>query len=322
MSSIFYLIRGFIGYGGSSANSKFDQYQYGPSGLPRDVEFELINKAKRNEVNNHQANEGETSVHLSEHQTTFKDFFKEMESQFEHMNEIMMGGFGNNRRFDSGENDNTYNNNNIVEFHIVDGVPEFPNFESDVPGGTSNEIDMSPRSKMLREDEQSENSQFGEFRPFTDQPTHPPQPLGDQNLDGDLENGELSVSDIILGEDKLNKTVLPNVFSSFNYSSTSKKVNPDGSIETRTTRRDGQGNEETTVTRMIGDQSHTAIHRRDRNGVEQNDENLINIDSGALNQYEEKWNPDQDSFDGGLVPPSATPTVESLNDIISSWWKS
>lgn len=42
--------------------------------------------------------------------------------------------------------------------------------------------------------------------------------------------------------------------------------------------RDGEGNEEVTVTRSIGDQSHSVTIKKDKSGVEEKIENFNNID--------------------------------------------
>lgn len=49
-------------------------------------------------------------------------------------------------------------------------------------------------------------------------------------------------------------------------------------VEQRKTVRDGEGNEEVTVTRSIGDQSHSVTIKKDKSGVEEKIENFNNID--------------------------------------------
>lgn len=49
--------------------------------------------------------------------------------------------------------------------------------------------------------------------------------------------------------------------------------------------RDNAGNEERTITRKRGDQEHTVMIRRDKDGREEKTENFVNIDETNLNTF-------------------------------------
>lgn len=49
--------------------------------------------------------------------------------------------------------------------------------------------------------------------------------------------------------------------------------------------RDNTGNEERTITRKRGDQEHTVVIRRDKDGREEKTENFVNIDENNLNKF-------------------------------------
>ncbi|XP_049802552.1 HCLS1-associated protein X-1 [Schistocerca nitens] len=77
----------------------------------------------------------------------------------------------------------------------------------------------------------------------------------------------------------------------FGKSVTSKTVcKPDGSVEHHKTVRDNQGNEETIVTRQIGDKKYTVITHTDANGVIKRSESFQNMDEGEVEEFKKKWN--------------------------------
>ncbi|XP_078062725.1 HCLS1-associated protein X-1 isoform X2 [Mustelus asterias] len=82
------------------------------------------------------------------------------------------------------------------------------------------------------------------------------------------------------GLEKILKPSEPERKSFFKSVSVSKVVLPDGSTEERRVTRDGEGNEETTVTRSHGDQSHNTVTRRDAEGKEERTERMVNLDDG------------------------------------------
>lgn len=63
----------------------------------------------------------------------------------------------------------------------------------------------------------------------------------------------------------------------------------DGKIEQRRTVRDSSGNEETTITRSIGDQTHSVTVKKDKTGATEKIENFQNIDQDDLSKFEDKW---------------------------------
>lgn len=63
----------------------------------------------------------------------------------------------------------------------------------------------------------------------------------------------------------------------------------DGSIEERRTFKDSSGNEETCVTRQIGDKKHTVITKKAKDGSQEQTEDIINMDENELNGFNEKW---------------------------------
>lgn len=63
-------------------------------------------------------------------------------------------------------------------------------------------------------------------------------------------------------------------------------------METHRTVRDNEGNEETTITRKIGDKEHTVTKRRDKNGKEEIIENLVNLDEKDLDSFLHKKLPE------------------------------
>ena len=53
-------------------------------------------------------------------------------------------------------------------------------------------------------------------------------------------------------------------------------------IEQRKTVRDADGNEEVTITRSIGNQSHSVIIKKDKTGNEEKIENFNNLDESMI----------------------------------------
>nr|CAD7571327.1 unnamed protein product [Timema californicum] len=128
-------------------------------------------------------------------------------------------------------------------------------------------------------------------------PDFSPRSNQDTDLDDRVKTGDL---EIILGNLPFssdsnispNTSPIPGGASMyFGQSVTSKTIRrPDGSVEHHRTVRNNQGQEETTVTRQIGDQSHSLTTQTDRNGVQQRVEKFVNLDEGKLDEFENKWN--------------------------------
>lgn len=67
-------------------------------------------------------------------------------------------------------------------------------------------------------------------------------------------------------------------FRSFGSSMSTRIVRrADGSVEQHKTVRDSEGNEETTVTRQIGDKVHTVVSKRAKDGTEEKTEDIVNM---------------------------------------------
>jgi hypothetical protein len=117
-----------------------------------------------------------------------------------------------------------------------------------------------------------------------------PQMRNEEKKDQDID-GKLDIKDwgsIFKGENSVtpyHKEVVPRTHF-FGQSVTSKTIrNPDGSIETHHTVRDNQGNEETTITRKIGDKEHSITKRRDKDGKEEIIENFVNLDEKDVKEF-------------------------------------
>jgi len=52
----------------------------------------------------------------------------------------------------------------------------------------------------------------------------------------------------------------------------------DGSVEKKQVIKDNAGNEETVISREMGDKTYVVTIRKDKNGIETRSENLINMD--------------------------------------------
>lgn len=121
----------------------------------------------------------------------------------------------------------------------------------------------------------------------------------DTKLDTDLD-GKISMDDLskVWKDPNTSQSIEPyNPPQRYNFHTfgkfTSTKIirQPDGSVEQHRTIRDSEGNEETTVTRKIGDKTHTIITKKDKNGVEIKTEDLINMNENELQDFEKKWKP-------------------------------
>jgi len=107
--------------------------------------------------------------------------------------------------------------------------------------------------------------------------------------------------------------------STFKYSTFSRKMNADGSVETTSTKRDSNGNEEVTVTRNIGEQTHSVITKKSKDGNEEKVENFVNMEKDDLQEFEGKWMGSSDGHpQNGMMGPG---NLRDFNDAFSSWWK-
>ncbi|XP_061174128.1 HCLS1-associated protein X-1-like [Saccostrea echinata] len=79
------------------------------------------------------------------------------------------------------------------------------------------------------------------------------------------------------------------IFSSGSSISVTTIRGADGRVEQKRTVRDSSGREETTVTRTVGDQTHTVITKVDPSGTPETTETFTNIDEGNKKDFNDKW---------------------------------
>lgn len=165
---------------------------------------------------------------------------------------------------------------------------------------------------------------------FDNQPRVDDDKRGDQNLDNSLDSHSI---DRILDSQTPqpppplnelspfgNRTPHNGMASTFKFSTITKKINPDGSVETTSRKRDSEGNEEVSVTRNLGDQSHTTISKKNREG-EEKVENFINMEESDMEEFESKW---KGGGEREKSPRDRLLTPQQRDDMVewfSSWWK-
>lgn len=164
----------------------------------------------------------------------------------------------------------------------------FHEFGQNLFGGFNENSDFD---KMLEDAPQSSGNLRDQFLKKGYEKPSPPRL--DKNLDDQLNVGDF---DSIFGRKDNHNTLVPYQESQqpstqnktlFFGQSVSKKIvrNPDGSVEKHSTVRDNDGNEETTITRQLGDKEVTIIKKRDKFGKEEIIENLINVDENEKNSF-------------------------------------
>ncbi|XP_059499035.1 LOW QUALITY PROTEIN: HCLS1-associated protein X-1 [Stegostoma tigrinum] len=227
-------------------------------------------------------------------------------------------GFGpGSRNFDDGfsglfrEMDELFKG--IGSWEVPSGQFDLPVLEPHPYGGGQQEWSRrSPRDLMLKEPERDHPEGSGE-QPDSDRrdrltpegPRRGPltpyrRPWNPSNkfeeMWESLRQGETVKEDKDLdsrvnseGLDKILKPSEPQTRSYFKSVSVSKVVLPDGSVEERRVTRDGEGNEETTVTRAQGEQSYTTVTRRDAQGKEERTEEMVNMDDSERERFTEHW---------------------------------
>ncbi|XP_043935311.1 HCLS1-associated protein X-1 [Protopterus annectens] len=102
----------------------------------------------------------------------------------------------------------------------------------------------------------------------------------DKDLDSQVSSG---------GLDNILTPTEPKTKSYFKSVSVTKVTGPDGSVEEHRTVRDSQGNEETTVTRMKGEQTFITTTKKDSQGKEERTEKIVSMDDRDLAQFSETW---------------------------------
>lgn len=226
----------------------------------------------------------------------------EMTRFFETQMEHLLRSFFNNDGFGKNFGDNT---NIFIPFRGDDFTHSFV-----TPDGRSNS--NGPRDEVMKPEHGMPNSQF-RFDDFTNifsmptkkssknglcddilKPSYEMPDSNNQKVDSDLD-GKIKSDELA----KIWKT--PSVlelkesqFSTKNFQfgkSVSTQIirRQDGSIEERRTIKDSSGNEETSITRQIGDKKHTITTKKAKDGSEEQTVDIINMDENELNGFHEKW---------------------------------
>lgn len=166
------------------------------------------------------------------------------------------------------------------------------------------------------------SSMFGDFWRLPFAGLRYPDQRADVDLDSQVEMGTHSLDDILAQKenDQGGWHISPSSSSS-SFSSVTI-VDSDGISETKTTRRDYNGEEEVTITRRIGDQLHTVTRRKDSSGNEETEEDTVNIDRGRRGRHDfnEKWQNSKRSGESfpHLSDGSASNPQSSLFSIVES----
>nr|CAD7432421.1 unnamed protein product [Timema monikensis] len=170
----------------------------------------------------------------------------------------------------------------IGKLSLMAGGPDFPALHppmepEDGIGQPKGNDPADIRDKFLKPEYREKN------RAHLLPPDISPSSNQDTDLDDRLSRTEKVIQKLFLVQsspDRLRYSPLPEDSRSIEHMS----------VEHHRTVRNNQGHEETTVTRQIGDQSHSLTTQTDRNGVQQRVEKFVNLDEGKLDEFENKWN--------------------------------
>lgn len=123
-----------------------------------------------------------------------------------------------------------------------------------------------------------------------------PQEMGDSDLDSRKLSSE-EIADLLVkkkdespSKQPCQRSMFPGVSFFGNSVKIQRVIGKDGMIEERKTVRDSSGREETTVTRKIGDSSHTVMSIRDEQGQEEKREIFNNLDKDKISDFNQQWN--------------------------------
>ncbi|XP_029177275.1 uncharacterized protein LOC114945302 [Nylanderia fulva] len=127
---------------------------------------------------------------------------------------------------------------------------------------------------------------------------YPHSPITDvspeQKIDTDLD-GKITTEEFSRMWNKGDvKTVEPFVLHSFStVRSVRKEIirRSNGTIDQKQVFKDSEGNEETIVSREIGDKKYVITTKKDKNGVETKSEDFFNMDESELKDFTQKWTP-------------------------------
>ncbi|XP_052102715.1 HCLS1-associated protein X-1-like isoform X2 [Mytilus californianus] len=167
------------------------------------------------------------------------------------------------------------------------------------PFAPESRTQQNPRDQMLKDNEEKKESKPYFIQPFTPfrSPFSPRLPATEKREDSDVD-GKLGVDDVAKLFDSPKsqpefRMEQPKTYSYNRSFSFTTSRGPDGRVEQRKTVRDGDGNEEVTVTRSIGDQSHSFTIKKDKSGVEEKIENFKNMDEKDMNKFNRTWKSQQ-----------------------------
>jgi len=322
--------------------SRYDSARLGPNELPRDILNDLKNTPVNREAQptgNYEDTDLEDLPHYfdqnnrdffgdSQHPQTFGDIGREFEDVFHQMDSIFKNFFGADPGFDYIQGSppmelDDRKGKSLKEKMLDDGDDNSPfQHEDGHPGG----LLFKFHTPFFRDIWQSPFHR-GEESPFDGQADH--GKLEDKDLDNDYDTGVHSIDDILDPQSphKSNNQSLfgfggslpsSGMSSTFKYSTITKKVNPDGSVETTSRKRDSDGNEEVVVSRNLGDQTHTVTSKKNNNGEEEKIENFTNMDENDLETFDEKWKQKSQKSPRDMF---IAPEKNDLSDLFSSWWK-
>ncbi|XP_071644941.1 uncharacterized protein [Temnothorax longispinosus] len=120
----------------------------------------------------------------------------------------------------------------------------------------------------------------------------------EQKIDTDLD-GRVSAEEFSKmwnkGNMETKKSSVPNNFSIGR--SVRKEIirRPDGTVEKKQVIRDTEGNEQTIISKEIGDKTYVVTIKKDKNGIETRSEDLINMDESELKDFTQKWKSAKDN---------------------------
>ncbi|CAC5408845.1 HAX1 [Mytilus coruscus] len=167
------------------------------------------------------------------------------------------------------------------------------------PFAPESRTQQNPRDQMLKDNEEKKESKPYFIQPFTPfrSPFSPRLPATEKREDSDVD-GKLGVDDVakLFDSPKSQPEFRMEQPKSYSYNrsfSFTTSRGPDGRVEQRKTVRDGDGNEEVTVTRSIGDQSHSFTIKKDKSGVEEKIENFKNMDEKDMDKFNRTWKSQQ-----------------------------
>nr|XP_022329338.1 HCLS1-associated protein X-1-like [Crassostrea virginica] len=174
-------------------------------------------------------------------------------------------------------------------------------FES-IPGGREERRGDNPRDFMLKEPDSSQENQITPMPPshrgfhhFFEDFVHkfgPQEPIIKEDKDLDSEGKDIDLGRVFADP---GSRLVPSPAQRGGFFSRGSSVSvttirgADGRIEEKRTVRDSSGREETTVTRTIGDKSHSVTTRVDPSGIPETTETFTNVDEDDKKGFDNKW---------------------------------